>query len=82
MPFYPNPFLPLLFQRRIALLDTLVSSHITPERISHSDGHAVIKVLCAEHDHNSENIDALPYIQEVGNCVQKRIIPCSRKSVL
>lgn len=63
MPVSPNPFLPLAFQRRIALLDMLVSSHISQERISHSDGHAVIKVLCVEHDHNSENIDALPYIQ-------------------
>ena len=82
MPVYPNPFLPLPFQRLISLLGTLVSLRTSLERISHSDGHAVIKVLCAEHDHNSENIDALPYIQEVGNCVQKRIIPCSQKSVL
>ena len=82
MPVYPKLFLPLPFQRRIALLGRLVSLRTSPERISHSDGHAVFKVLCAEHDHNSENFDALPYIQEVGNYAQKRIIPRSRKFVL
>ena len=73
---------PWLVQRRIAPFGTLISSHTSPERISHSDGHAVIKVLCSVHDHNSENVEAFPYIQEVGNCVRKRIIPRSRKSVL